>query len=192
MYPLLVTSIVALTFICERALFWIVRMKSFVRPAHVNVAFNYLKEGEWESFLRFSHDSQDPALIVIAEALSKERHPLKENLELECERAVQTTLRSMNLLDTIVTLAPLLGIFGTVTGIIQSFDLLGLEGIQDPHAVSRGIAQALITTAAGLSIAMPTLIAYNIFMNLSEKFAYRLELYSRDAQLILNGKQHAS
>ncbi len=62
--------------------------------------------------------------------------------------------RYMTVLDTMITVAPLLGIFGTVIGIISSFDLLGSSGIEHPQAVTAGIAQALITTAAGLGIAI--------------------------------------
>jgi len=83
-----------------------------------------------------------------------------------------------------VTLTPLLGIFGTVTGIIKSFELLGSSGIADPHAVSAGIAEALITTATGLAIAMPTLIFYNYFAAKGERFTFRLEKYSREFEIL--------
>ena len=79
------------------------------------------------------------------------------------------------ILDTVITLSPLLGILGTVSGIITSFDLLGAMGIQDPKAVTGGIAQALITTAAGLTIAIITLIPYNIFVRRTEKLTASLE-----------------
>ena len=77
--------------------------------------------------------------------------------------------RGLNVLDTIITLSPLLGILGTVSGIIGSFELLGDMGIQDPKAVTGGIAQALITTAAGLSVAIVTLIPYNLFRQAKSK-----------------------
>ena len=81
----------------------------------------------------------------------------------------------LNVLDTIITMAPLLGILGTVLGIIQSFDLLGQSGIQDPKAVTGGIAQALITTAAGLSVALVTLVPFNILVSRVQRATRLLE-----------------
>lgn len=73
--------------------------------------------------------------------------------------------RRMNVLDVIIGIAPLLGLLGTVTGIIKSFNILAaLEGISQPSALSAGIAEALITTAAGLIIAIPTMAVYS-FLN---------------------------
>ena len=75
------------------------------------------------------------------------------------------------MLDTIVTVAPLLGILGTVLGIIDSFDLLSDAGIQNPQAVLGGIAQALITTAAGLTVAVISLLPMNYFLSRLQKQA---------------------
>ncbi len=81
----------------------------------------------------------------------------------------------MNILDTIITMAPLLGILGTVLGIIESFDLLSLSGIQDPKAVIGGISQALITTASGLTVALATLIPFNYYSVRVGRATRRLE-----------------
>ena len=83
--------------------------------------------------------------------------------------------RYLSVLDTIITAAPLLGILGTVSGIIISFDLLGDAGIEDPKAVTGGIAQALITTATGLSIAIVTLLPYNALTRKVEKVTRHIE-----------------
>jgi biopolymer transport protein ExbB len=87
-------------------------------------------------------------------------------------------------LSTIITAAPLLGILGTVIGIIRSFNLLGVEDVMtDPRAVSVGIAQALITTALGLVVALVTLFPYMIFRAQSERAVGRLESVIASAQL---------
>ncbi len=82
-----------------------------------------------------------------------------------------------------ITVAPLLGIFGTVLGIISSFEMLGTSGIADPKLVTSGIAQALITTATGLGIAIIAVIPYNYFnsrinhaIHIMEKYATSLEV----------------
>jgi biopolymer transport protein ExbB len=98
----------------------------------------------------------------------------------------------MGVLDTMITVAPLLGIFGTVTGIIQSFEALGAAGVDRPAEVTAGIAQALITTAAGLAIAILSVIPYNFFDSLCEQAALRIEKYATSLEIVyekLVGKQ---
>ena len=97
--------------------------------------------------------------------------------------------RYLPVLDTLITAAPLLGILGTVIGIIHSFDMLGRAGIQDPQAVTSGIAQALITTAAGLLIAIFTLFPYNYFMSKVEKAASRIEKYATSLEIVHGAEQ---
>jgi biopolymer transport protein ExbB len=86
---------------------------------------------------------------------------LQDSLTAAAEREIASLRQRLSILDTIITLAPLLGILGTVTGIIRSFQLLSTGGIQDPTAVTGGIAEALITTAAGLIVSICTLIPFN-------------------------------
>ena len=87
------------------------------------------------------------------------------------------------MLDTIITLAPLLGLLGTITGMISSFGIVSEAGLGQPHAITGGVAEALIATATGLSIAILTLVPYNYFRvkteamtDLIEERATRLEL----------------
>ena len=90
----------------------------------------------------------------------------------------------MSILDTLITVAPLLGIFGTVTGIIHSFDVLGTSGIENPHMVTAGIAEALITTAAGLGIAIFSIFPYNYFNSRVESAAIAIEKYATSLEIV--------
>ena len=101
----------------------------------------------------------------------------------------------MVVLDTMITVAPLLGIFGTVIGIIGSFEALGTAGIDQPQAVTAGIAQALITTAAGLGIAILSVFPYNYFNSKVEKAVLNIEKYATSLEIVyekLEGKPEAS
>jgi biopolymer transport protein ExbB len=91
--------------------------------------------------------------------------------------------RFMGVMDTIITVAPLLGIFGTVIGIISSFDMLGGGGIDHPETVTKGIAQALITTAAGLGIAILTVFPFNYFNGRIERAARFIEKYTTSLEI---------
>ena len=92
--------------------------------------------------------------------------------------------RFMGILDTMITVAPLLGILGTVLGIIESFNMLDSFGIENPQAVTGGIAQALITTATGLAIAIVTVFPYNYFNSLIEKAAKTIEKYATSFEIV--------
>ena len=87
----------------------------------------------------------------------------------------------LGILNTMVSLAPLLGIFGTVLGIIESFQLVGNSGVTDPASATGGLAKALITTAFGLAIAMPSLIGFKIFD--SKTIRLKSELETRCTEL---------
>ena len=92
--------------------------------------------------------------------------------------------RHLGVLDTMITVAPLLGIFGTVIGIITSFEILGSSGIEHPQAVTAGIAQALITTASGLGIAILSVFPYNYFNSRAENAALSIEKYATSLEIV--------
>ena len=92
--------------------------------------------------------------------------------------------RYLPILDTIIMVSPLLGIFGTVIGIILSFEILGSAGIEEPQAVTAGIAQALITTASGLGIAILSLFPFHYFNSRVEKAALIIEKYATSLEIV--------
>jgi len=94
------------------------------------------------------------------------------------------SILKLDTLDTMITIAPLLGIFGTVIGIILSFEMLGTAGIENPQAVTAGIAQALITTAAGLGIAILSVFPFNYFNSRIERAALDIEKYATSLEIV--------
>jgi biopolymer transport protein ExbB len=86
--------------------------------------------------------------------------------------------------------APLLGIFGTVIGIITSFEMLGSDGIDRPQAVTAGVAQALITTATGLGIAILSVFPYNYFNTKVERAALDIERYATSLEIVYEKMVH--
>jgi biopolymer transport protein ExbB len=126
----------------------------------------------------------DYAVKVLVCGLVHRDYSLSKAMEMAAMDEVKRMRRYLPVLDTIITAAPLLGILGTVIGIIHSFDMLGTAGIQDPQAVTSGIAQALITTAAGLVIAILTLFPYNYFMTKVEKAGARIEKYATSLEIV--------
>jgi len=160
MWPLLVCSLVSVTIIIERTIFW-ARLRRRRRPADVKQVFMAAEEGAFDRAADIGERSSDPEARVLASGLAHRDYGLRESMEAAAQHEIERMKQGLDVLDTIITLAPLLGILGTVLGIIQSFDLLGAAGIEDPKAVTGGIAQALLTTASGLAVAVVTLIPFN-------------------------------
>ncbi len=174
MWPLLACSVTALTVVLERTFFWIRFALTSNRNA-VSDIFNLAEKGAFEEAVQAGEKSKCRIAYVLSTALAHRNYGLEECLEGAAMHEIEQTRRGLMILDTVITLSPLLGILGTVSGIITSFDLLGAMGIQDPKAVTGGIAQALITTAAGLTIAIIALIPYNAFIRKTEKLTASLE-----------------
>jgi biopolymer transport protein ExbB len=121
--------------------------------------------------------------IMISGILHRDFSMLKA-MEAAAADEVQRMRRFMTVLDTMITVAPLLGIFGTVLGIITSFEMLGSAGIENPKAVTAGVAQALITTATGLSIAILSVFPYNYFNSKVERAALDIEKYATSLEIV--------
>ena len=110
-------------------------------------------------------------------------------MEAAAQAQIPVLKSRLGTLDTIVTLAPLLGLLGTVVGMIGSFDIMSEAGMGQPHAVTGGVAEALIATATGLLIAILTLIPYNYFSARVEKEMDAMEHFSSSLELLLH--EHA-
>jgi len=182
MYPLLICSIVSVTIIIERAIFWL-RMK---RRSDKNLVYRILElseQGFYERAYEAGKSSSDYIVNMLINGIAHRNYSLPSALEMSADEALKRMRRYLNILDTIITVAPLLGIFGTVLGIINSFDILGLAQIAQPQIVTKGIAQALITTAAGLAVAIATVIPYNYFLSRIDHFSKEMEKFATSLEI---------
>ena len=158
MWPILITSMVALTVVLER-MFFILREKSRRQPQIVEQMLTAVERGETQEAERLGQSSQDFIARTLCYALS---HEDKLNAVARAAgRELQRYNRGLSLLDTAITLAPLLGLLGTVTGMIRSFSILGGTELGAPSAITGGIAEALIATAFGLGVAILALLPFN-------------------------------
>ncbi|MBE9574201.1 MAG: MotA/TolQ/ExbB proton channel family protein [Proteobacteria bacterium] len=183
MYPLLICSIIALTVIIERMMFWIVEDHRRDQ-ALVNDVLSLAERGDWEAVRTRIGDSKDFALRILVAGILHKEFSMAKAMETAATDEIDRMRRHLPILDTIITVSPLLGIFGTVIGIILSFEILGSAGIEEPQAVTAGIAQALITTASGLGIAILSLFPYNYFNSRVEKAAAYIEKYATSLEIV--------
>lgn len=177
MWPLLACSVTALAVVMERCWFWS-RLRFKKDESAAIVMLNEAKAG-----IRMAARPTGILCAMLSAGLSVCPEDSGKAMEVVALEALAAMRKGMNILDTIITAAPMLGIMGTVLGIITSFDMLGEAGVSEPKAVIAGIAQALITTATGLGIAVFTIFPFNYFnfridnaQDLLEVYGSRLEI----------------
>ncbi len=183
MYPLLACSIIALTVIIERALFWI-REDMRRDQALVDDVLELCRKGAWEEVRTRVAGSKDYIIRILVSGILHREFSLTKAMETAAGDEIKKMQSYLGVLDTMITVAPLLGIFGTVLGIISSFELLGASGIEHPQAVTAGIAQALITTASGLGIAILSVFPYNYFNSRAENAGLAIEKYATSLEIV--------
>jgi biopolymer transport protein ExbB len=182
MWPLLACSVVALAVIIERTVFWI-RERRAREPQLVHRLLHLTERGLVDEAIAAADGAQDAVVRILLNGLSHRHFSREGALEVAVNAELKRMKRYLGVLDTIITVAPLLGIFGTVTGILVAFG--ALEGrIPDPKVVAAGIAQAVITTVAGLAIAIPTVIAYNYFSARVEDAASEISTHVTNFQIL--------
>lgn len=183
MYPLLVCSVVVLTVVMERLMFWN-RIDRNRNSQLVDEVLEHSRVGDWEAVRGKTQHSRDYIVKILINGILHREFSMIKAMESAAAEEIRRMRRFMTILDTMITVAPLLGIFGTVLGIIQSFDVLGTTGIEHPEAVTAGIAQALITTATGLGIAIFTVFPYNYFNSRVEGAALSIEKYATSLEIV--------
>jgi biopolymer transport protein ExbB len=183
MYPLLACSIIALSVVIERAIFWL-RLVIQSQPSLVDEILDLSRQGDWESIKNKTVHTKDYIIKILVSGILHKEFSMIKAMEAAAADEVKQMRRFMGILDTMITVAPLLGIFGTVLGIISSFEILGSAGIEHPQEVTSGIAQALITTAAGLGIAILSVFPYNYFNSRVENAAVLIEKYATSLEIV--------
>jgi biopolymer transport protein ExbB len=183
MYPLLLCSIISVTVIIERSFFWIgIGMRR--NQALLDEVLDLCRVGDWTAVREKAAGSKNYVIRVLISGILHREYSMIKAMESAAAEEIGRMRRFMGVLDTMITVAPLLGIFGTVLGIISSFDMLGSTGIEHPQAVTGGIAQALITTASGLAIAIITVFPYNYFNSRIERAAQIIEKYATSFEIV--------
>ena len=183
MYPLLACSIIALTVVIERILFWIREDMRRNQPL-VDDVLELCQEGDWESVRAKAKGSGDYVIRILVNGILHREFSMTKAMETAAADEMKRMRRFLGVLDTMITVAPLLGILGTVTGIITAFNLLGTAGVEQPQLATAGIAEALITTAAGLFIAIPSIIPFNYFNSRAEDAALSIEKYATSLEIV--------
>ena len=185
MVPLLASSLISLAVILERALFW----RRFRKYEGGETILALVAAGHLAQATQMARASRHPVVRVLLAGLEHQYPAPGMAMQAASQAELHRLKRYLPMLDTIITLAPLLGLLGTITGMINSFGIVSEAGLGQPHAITGGVAEALIATATGLSIAILTLVPYNYFRVKTEAFTDLVEERATRLELILKACQ---
>jgi biopolymer transport protein ExbB len=175
-YPIVFCSIVALAVFLERL--WVLQRKHVIPSEFIRKVEDLLKKQKLsDAIFLCQADPSSIARVFFAGLKNAGRGMwlVKESIEERGGREAAVLEKRVGILSTIASLTPLLGLLGTVSGMIKTFNVISLQGVGNPAPLAGGIAEALITTAAGLSVAIPTLVCYRIVKDKAESLIFEME-----------------
>lgn len=184
MWPLLFTSFVALSVVIERLIF-LVREQRRGNPKVVEKIMLSVEKGDLPAAVRAGDGCEDFVARTLIYGLTHRDESLSNAFLRAANQELKRFNQGLPVLDTIITLAPLLGLLGTVTGMIRAFGLLGHRELETPTVITGGIAEALIATAFGLAIAIVALIPFNYLNARLEDARHELEDAATHLELLL-------
>ncbi|TAK97974.1 MAG: MotA/TolQ/ExbB proton channel family protein [Verrucomicrobia bacterium] len=185
MWPILITAIVAVSVVGERT-FWWFRESRKRDPETLEKLFASLEAGDFAQASKISRGSEDPVIRMIWHGMNHYHSSLQGALAVAAGAELQKAGRFLTVMDTLVTLAPLLGLLGTVSGIFRTFNALGSTSIEGQmNSITGGIGEALIATMCGLGIAILALIPFNYFTRKLAQLQFELESAATNVEVMV-------
>jgi len=192
MLPILLCSVVALAIVVER--FWALRFGNVLPTQHRAAQIWKLWNGTSSLDKAAIRQLQQGSLLgrIMAVGLQNRHHSrevMKESIEESGRHVAHELERFLNALGTIAAITPLLGLLGTVVGMISVFTTITTVGVGNPTELAGGISQALITTAAGLSVAIPSLMFYRLFRGKVDELVVEMEQEAIKLVEVMHGER---
>ncbi|MCK5876509.1 MAG: MotA/TolQ/ExbB proton channel family protein [Candidatus Marithrix sp.] len=190
MWPLILCSVLATAITIER--FWFLRKKNIVPKNLVPQVWKWVKTNKLDKQKIAILRNHSPLGQILAAGLINRHHSramMKISIEEASGQVVHSLEKYLNTLGTIAEIAPLLGLLGTVTGMIRMFAAVSEVGLGNPAVLSGGLSEALITTAAGLTVAIPAFIFYRYFRSLVDELIMSMEQEAVRMLDILHGNR---
>jgi biopolymer transport protein ExbB len=190
MWPLLLCSIISLAIIAER--FWSLQAKRIAPKNLVTLVWQWQKSGELDAERMQQLRIGSPLGRILAAGLVNRQHDrevMKESIEEVGRHVVHELERFLNTLGTIASISPLLGLLGTVIGMIKVFAVITTQGVGNPSILAEGISEALLTTAAGLTVAIPSLMFYRYFQGKVDELVVTMEQEALKMVEVMHGQR---
>ena len=190
MWPLLLCSVISLAIIAER--FWSLQTKRIAPKNLLAQVWQWQKSGHLDAKRLQQLRNGSPLGRILAAGLvnsRRDREVMKESIEEVGRHVVHEMERFLNTLGTIAAITPLLGLLGTVIGMIKVFAVITTEGVGDPSVLAEGISEALITTATGLTVAIPSLMFFRYFHGRVDEHVVTMEQEALKMVEIMQGQR---
>ena len=182
MYPLLLCSILTAAYGIERAFHFFRAGKQAGAPEKIHTL---IEQNDYEAALSLAVSAPGPVTAILAEGLKHRgiaHDMLEEVISLAGSREITRLNRNLHLLELIARVAPLMGLLGTVLGMAAAFrQVAGARGAVDPSLLAGGIWEALITTVAGLCVAIPAMVLHHLFEDRVKNFGFMMKHYGTEA-----------
>jgi biopolymer transport protein ExbB len=176
MVPIILASIIAAAIFLERL--WTLQQRRVLPAELTDKVWKWVEQRQIQDKHIVALQQNSPLGKILAAGLAnrhRDRSIIKEAIEDTGRHVVHELERFIGMLGTIASISPLLGLLGTVVGMIRTFNAIETQGVGDPAALGGGIAEALITTAAGLTVAIPALLAYKYLRGRVENLVVQME-----------------
>lgn len=176
MLPIIICSIITIAITIER--FWTLNPSKIAPRNQLGQVWNWIQTNQMDSEKLKELRRSSPLGRILAAGLSNSRHGreiMKDSIEEAASQVVHEMERFLNTLGTIASVSPLLGLLGTVFGMIEVFNDIVLQGTGNPGALAGGISVALITTAAGLCVAIPAMLSHRFFLRRLDTLVVTME-----------------
>lgn len=176
MLPILLSSVIAVAIVIERL--WTLRASKIAPPSLLGQVWRWVKEGQLDAVKLKTLRADSPLGEILAAGLANSRHGreiMKESIQEAAGKAIHEMERYLSTLGTIAAITPLLGLLGTVVGMIDVFSAIMIQGTGNTGVLAGGISKALMTTAAGLTVAIPALFFHRFFVRRIDEIVIAME-----------------
>jgi biopolymer transport protein ExbB len=188
MWPLLILSVCTAAVAVDRLIF-VIRIRRQSDHIRLDTILDDIASGDTAKATQHAEQLTGPVGRVLAEGCRHSDYAFEEAVSVAAERELDHFEEGISLLDASITMAPLLGLLGTVTGMIKSFGILGASQLEAPVAITGGIAEALIATAFGLMIAIIALVPLSFIRREKEKFRRTIEDMATKVEIQLRARR---
>ncbi|RKZ43062.1 MAG: MotA/TolQ/ExbB proton channel family protein [Candidatus Parabeggiatoa sp. nov. 3] len=189
-WPIILCSVIAMAIIGER--FWSLQAKKVVPKGLVAQVWKWAKEGKLDKQRLARLRNHSPLGLILVAGLvnrSHNRDMMKDAIQEASNRVIHDLEKYLNTLGTIAEITPLLGLLGTVMGMIRMFAAIGEVGLGNPMVLSSGLSEALVTTAAGLTVAIPAFIFHRYFRGVVDELVLSMEQEALKMVDVLHGER---
>ena len=192
MLPIILSSVIALAIVGERL--WTLRARRIAPPSLLNQVWRWVKDGQLDAARLKSLRAESPLGEILAAGLTNSRHGrevMKECIQEAASKVIHDMERYLSTLGTIAAITPLLGLLGTVIGMIDVFSAIMIQGSGNTAVLAGGISKALITTAAGLTVAIPALVFHRFLVRRVDELVITMEQEATKLVEVLHGQRDA-